>query len=66
MNKCIFPLSLIRVCVVLFLINMKKVSPVLTDINQKLLLILEKVQMSNLKKKGGSSNHEKNVYQQVH
>lgn len=47
MNKCIFPLSLIRVCAVLFLINMKKVSPVLTDINQKLLLILEKVQMSN-------------------
>lgn len=46
MNKCIFPLSLVRVCVVLFLINMKKVSPVLTD-NQKLLLILEKVQMSN-------------------
>lgn len=30
-----------------FLINMEKVSPVLTDINQKLLLILEKVQVSN-------------------
>lgn len=65
MNKCIFPLSLIRVCVVLFLINMKKVSPVLTDINQKLLLILGKGANVQLKK-GGSSNHEKNVYQQVH
>lgn len=34
MNKCIFSLSLSRVCVVFFFINMKKVSPVLTNINQ--------------------------------
>lgn len=37
MNKCIFSLSLSRACVValfFFLINMKKVSPVLTNTNQ--------------------------------
>lgn len=36
MNKCIFSLSLSRVCVVFFFLitKMKKVSPVLTNISQ--------------------------------